>query len=155
MIYTESVYSRIVKFFKQAGNSLHFLFVCFLSHSRVFHSYGEVLRILTCALHSWPLSSDGSLISVPHLLWHWSSVCNGYLRGPVTLTPIAERLAVELSLPVFKTLLSVEARDSNTQPSASRDWIYVYVFFKRFFLWVNQSLRKTTSQSREQNCATE
>ena len=28
---------------------------------------------------------------------------NGHLRGPVTLTPIAERLAVELSLPVFTT----------------------------------------------------
>ena len=41
--------------------------------------------------------------SVPHLLWHGASVYmyNGHLRGPVTLAPIAERLAVELSLPVF------------------------------------------------------
>ena len=30
-------------------------------------------------------------------------VYNGQLKGPVTLTPIAERLAVELSLPVFAT----------------------------------------------------
>ena len=36
--------------------------------------------------------------SVPHLLWHGSSVYNDHLRGPVTLTPIAERYAVELSL---------------------------------------------------------
>ena len=42
-------------------------------------------------------------LSVPHLLWHGASVYNGHLRGPVTLTPIAERLAVELSLPVFTT----------------------------------------------------
>ena len=28
---------------------------------------------------------------------------NGHLRGPVTLIPVAERLAVELSLPVFTT----------------------------------------------------
>ena len=28
---------------------------------------------------------------------------NGRLRGPVTLTPVAERLAVELSLPVLMT----------------------------------------------------
>ena len=28
--------------------------------------------------------------SVPHLLWHGTSVCNGHLRGPVTLTPITE-----------------------------------------------------------------
>ena len=50
------------------------LFVClsacllrgFSSHSRNFHSYrvftnaGERLQILTYALHSWPLSSEGS-----------------------------------------------------------------------------------------------
>ena len=46
--------------------------------------------------------------SVPHLLWHGASVYNGHLRGPVTLTPIAERLAVELSLPVLQ-LRSVAA----------------------------------------------
>ena len=28
---------------------------------------------------------------------------NGYLRGPVTLTPVADRLAVELSRPVLTT----------------------------------------------------
>ena len=31
------------------------------------------------------------------------SVYNGHLRGPVTPTPIAERLAVKLSLPVLTT----------------------------------------------------
>ena len=38
-----------------------------------------------------------------HVLWHGTSVYNGYLLGPVTLAPIADRLAVEL--------------DSNIQPS--------------------------------------
>ena len=38
------------------------------------------------------------LFSVPHLLWYGASVYNGHLRGLVTLAPIAERLAVELSL---------------------------------------------------------
>ena len=38
--------------------------------------------------------------SVPRLLWHGASVYNGHLRGPVTLTPNAECLAVERSLPV-------------------------------------------------------
>ena len=45
------------------------LFVClgFSSHSRIFHSYGNVtftgegLQILTYARHSWSLSSEGSL----------------------------------------------------------------------------------------------
>ena len=40
---------------------------------------------------------------VPQLLRHGASVYNGHFRGPVTLTFIAERLAVELSLPDFTT----------------------------------------------------
>ena len=41
---------------------------------------------------------------MPHLLSHRASVysCNGLLRGPATLIPIAECLAVELSQPVFR-----------------------------------------------------
>ena len=49
--------------------TFRFLFVCLnlSSHSRLFHSYGDVtitgegLQILTFARHSWPLSSEGSL----------------------------------------------------------------------------------------------
>ena len=40
--------------------------------------------------------------SVPHLLGHGAFVYNGYLRGPDTLTPVAERLSVELSLPFLR-----------------------------------------------------
>ena len=47
--------------------------------------------------------------SVLHLLWHGTYVYNSHLRGPVTHTPIAERLAVDMSLPV-KRLRSVAAR---------------------------------------------
>ena len=45
------------------------LFVwCLMSHSRIFHTYGDVtitctskgLQILTYTWHSWPLSSEGS-----------------------------------------------------------------------------------------------
>ena len=43
-------------------------------------------------------------------------VYNGHLRGPVTLTPVAERLAVEMSLSVF-TSWACGGWDSNTQPS--------------------------------------
>ena len=56
-------------------------------------------------------------LSLPHLLWHGASFYNGYLRGPVTLTPIAERLTVELSLPVFMTWVCC-SWDSITQHSA-------------------------------------
>ena len=50
-------------------NHLLFLFVCGLSsHSRIFHSYGDVtiigkgLQIWTYVRQSWPLSSEGSLV---------------------------------------------------------------------------------------------
>ena len=83
-------------------------FVClfvwdFTSHLRIFHSYGDVtitgegLQILTLFWILWSLSSEGSLAC------HGASVYNGHLRGPVTLTPVREHLAVELSLPVFTT----------------------------------------------------
>ena len=57
--------------------------------------------------------------NVPHLLGHEASVYNGHLRGPVTLTSIAERLAVELSLPVMTTY-DYRGWDSSTQPPACR-----------------------------------
>ena len=41
---------------------------------------------------------------MPHPLRHGPTVYNGHLPGPVTLTPVAEHLAVELSLPVTCTL---------------------------------------------------
>ena len=56
--------------------------------------------------------------SVPHLLWHGASVYNGHLRGPVTLTPIAERLVVELCLPFYR-LRSVATGD---RTPISRKW---------------------------------
>ena len=46
------------------------------------------------------------VFSVLHLLWHGASVDIGHLRGPVKLTPNAERLTVELSLPVLTRFLS-------------------------------------------------
>ena len=91
------------------------MFVCLFG---VYHSCEDVtitdegLQILTYARHSWPLSSERSL------------ACHTYCDREhlfimvisVTLTPIAERLAVELPLPVFTTKVS-RGLDSNTQPS--------------------------------------
>ena len=39
--------------------------------------------------------------NVPHSLWHGTSIHNCHLRWPLTFAPIAERLAVELWLPVL------------------------------------------------------
>ena len=55
------------------------------------------LCLALMAIEQW------GFFNVPHLLRHGSTVYNGHLRGPVTLTPVAERLAVELSIPVFTT----------------------------------------------------
>ena len=56
---------------------------------------------------------QSGFFNVAHLLWHGPTLYNGHLRGPVTLTPVAERLAVELSLPVLKTKVCPN-RGSNT-----------------------------------------
>ena len=70
------------------------------------------LQILTCSplmvIEQW------GFLSVPHRLWHRASVYYGHLRGPVTLSPIVERLAVELSLPVFTTKV---CRDRGLNPN--------------------------------------
>ena len=79
----------------------------FSYHSKFFHSYGDInivcegLQILTCDRHSLPLSRKGSLACHPYLTW--GIPIYGHLQGPMTLTPTAKRLAVELSLPVFTT----------------------------------------------------
>ena len=81
----------------------------FSSHLRYFHSHGDVtitgegLQILTYSLHWWQFSIEGSLLC--HLLWHGTSILiyNGHFEGPVTLIPVAERLAVEMILPVLTT----------------------------------------------------
>ena len=58
---------------------------------------GEGLLILTHARHLGPLSSEVSfLVATPTV----TRDINGLLRGHVTLTPFAERLAVELSVSV-------------------------------------------------------
>ena len=74
----------------------------FSSHSRIFHSYGDVtitsegLQLLTYAQHSWPLSSEGSLAChttvTPGICLYWSSprtrnthtLCQAFGSGAVT-----------------------------------------------------------------------
>ena len=110
------VRGNVDAFAKYKRNIIHVWFFFFFgvfflslsSHSRVFHSYGDVtiagegLQISTYARHSWPLSSEGSLTCHTHCD-SGPTVYNGHLGGPVTFAPVAERLEVELSLPVFTT----------------------------------------------------
>ena len=76
---------------------------------------GEGLGILTYARHLGPLSSQGSLACQTYCdTGH--PFYTGHLRGPVALIPNAERLSVELSLPVL-TIQGCCAWDSNIQHS--------------------------------------
>ena len=104
------------------------LFVCLFGvfrPTREFFTQLEMSPLPVKGCKFWPmLGTHGhwavrGLYSVSHLLWHGASVYNGHLRGPVTVTPNAERLAVELSLPVLTTWFC-RGWDSNTQPSACR-----------------------------------
>ena len=64
------------------------------------HSRWRAANIDHCsalmAIEQW------GFFNVQRQLWHGTSVYNGHLRGTVTLTPIAEHLAVKLSLPVLR-----------------------------------------------------
>ena len=50
---------------------------------------------------------------MPHPLRYGPTVYNGHLRGPLTLTPVAERLAVKLSLHVFTTKVCRDRGSNN------------------------------------------
>ena len=63
--------------------------------------------------------------NVPHLLWYGPTLYNGHLRGPVTLTPVADRLAVELSLPVFTIQVCCDRGLNSYLPHARRTF-YLY-----------------------------
>ena len=56
--------------------------------------------------------------NVPHPLRHGPTAYYGHLRGPVTRTHVAERLAVELSVPVLR--LGSVATGDRTQISRMR-----------------------------------
>ena len=103
-------------------NNMCVCFESFSSHSRIVHSYGDLTNDQWKVTHFCLCSAlmtieQWGFFSVPHLLWHGASVYNGHLQGPKTLTPIAERLAVELSRPIFTTKVG-RGWDLNTQPFA-------------------------------------
>ena len=57
---------------------------------------------------------------LPHILRHGPTLYNGHLRGPVTLTPVAERLALKLSLPVLTTQVCCDHRSNPDHPHERR-----------------------------------
>ena len=59
------------------------------------------LYLILMSIEQW------GFFNVPHLMWHRTPVYNAHHLWPVTLSPIAKRLAVELPLPVFKVSLKI------------------------------------------------
>ena len=74
----------------------------------MFHSYGDVAipvkaRVANVYLCSALMAIEQlGFFSAPHSLSHGASVYNVHLRGHATLKRNAERLAVEMSLTVFR-----------------------------------------------------
>ena len=90
-----------------------FLFVCFIvpleNFSLIWRPHHYRWRASNFDLCSALMAIEQwGFLSVPHLLWHGTFVYDGHLRGHVTLTHIAEHLAVELSLPIFTTYVWFE-----------------------------------------------
>ena len=98
---------------------IDFLFVC-LDFIVPLEIISLILRLQYCRW--WTANFDycsalmiikqWGFFNVPHPLRHGPTVFNNHLRGPVTLTPFAKRLAVELSLPVFTNKVCLD-RGSN------------------------------------------
>ena len=100
MISKKATEPHILNYMRISNYIAQLICVCIVgsSHSRIFHSFGDViiagegLQILTNARYLWALNSGVSITCQIY--------CDtGHLRGPAALTPIAERLAVELLLP--------------------------------------------------------
>ena len=71
------------------------------------------------AIEQWGFSNAS------HLVWHGPTFYNWHIRGPVTLTPHAEGLLVELSLCVFTNQVC-RKRGSNPDIQHTRWTLYLY-----------------------------
>ena len=92
-------------------------FILFIVYrpTRKFFTYLETLPLPVKCSNFYLCSAlmaveQWGFFNVPHPLRHGPTVYNGYLRGPVTLTCVVERLAVELSY-LFLRLRSVATGD--------------------------------------------
>ena len=92
------------------------MFVCLFGvyrPTREFFTQMETSPLPVKCCKPWPTpgtqfaTEQWVLPNVPHLLRHGPTVHNSPLRGSVTPTSVAERLAVELSLPFFYATASV------------------------------------------------
>ena len=88
---------KFVCFFIWGFSSITKILLIWKRHHGRWRAANFDLSSALMAIEQW------GFLSLPYLLWHGVTVYNGHRWGPVKLTPYAERLAVELSLPVFTT----------------------------------------------------
>ena len=128
-----------------------FVYLEFIAHWRIFHSYGDVtiagegLQILTYARHPWPLSSEGSLMCHNHCdtglpfimvisedpwhshlmptVWRWS--CHYlFLRLRSVASSLAKGFAHgPLSLQHFKCQIEVKREGTVSETIGQRRWV--------------------------------
>ena len=88
--------------------------------SIIYKLTGEGVQVLTYARHSWPLSSEGSLSC--HIYCDW--MYNGHFRGLVTLTHIAELVAVSVLEFEHPTFHMANTLNNNTAAADIFKWNY-------------------------------
>ena len=110
-------------------NYINILFVClfvclFVSRStRQFFTHTEKSSLPGKGCSALMAIEQWGFCSVQHLLWHGVSVYNGNFRGPVTLTPIAERLEMGCHY-LFLRLRSIPAGFRTTDLPLARRSLY-------------------------------
>ena len=107
----------LIKWHLSWNNQLQILFFFFFVYrpTRKFFTYLETSPLPVKGSNFYLCSAlmaveQWGFFNVPHPLRHGPTVYNGYLRGPVTLTCVVERLAVELSY-LFLRLRSIATGD--------------------------------------------
>ena len=122
-------------------------FVWVFRPARELFTYMETAPLLVKDCKFWPMLAlmdieQWGFFSVPHLLWHGTSVYNGHRRGPLTLAPVTDHLGVETSLPVLTTQVC-RGCDSNTQTSKHKANVLNDCVTNMFVIWSqNISIQK-------------
>ena len=86
--YLLQFYGMVCFQFSMAWHGFYMVWFCFClcgvfsSHSRIFHSFGDVIR-LQILLATMAIEQCG-FFSMPHLMWYGASIYNSHLRGPLT-----------------------------------------------------------------------
>ena len=148
---------------------LQYCFVCLFGVFRPGRVFINITLILFCLFEfyvpletlscKWKRASDFDrcsacmaneqlgFLSVPNVLCHGTCVWHDHLRKPVTLTPVADCLAVELTLPV-----AAETNALTDCTTAAAILLYKYIDWTFIFWLTSESYVKLSNQSSYTHC---